>query len=90
MSEPCAFLVLVLAGAYLAAGVVVALGIEWRGLPRIDRLAGHGSPGFRILIFPGLVALWPLMLRRVVAGRGAPPPERNAHRVAARPPGPSE
>ncbi len=66
---------------YAGIGVVVALWISFRGLHRLDPVAGHGTWGFRLLILPGLAALWPLMLARCVQGRGQPPTERTAHRT---------
>ena len=65
-------------------GLVVALALELRGLARIDPAVTGSSWGFRIAIFPGLVALWPLLLRRWLAGANKPPEERNAHRDATR------
>jgi hypothetical protein len=67
---------------YTGIGAVAALWIAWRGLQRLDPVAGHGTWGFRLLILPGLTALWPLMLARCVRGTGQPPTERTAHRTA--------
>lgn len=51
--------------AYLAAGGVFALLFFARGgLGRVDPAAGGSSRGFRVLILPATVALWPLLLRR--------------------------
>jgi hypothetical protein len=47
---------------YLALGAVVAVGVHWRGLRRIDPATGGSGIGFRVLITPGLVALWPWLL----------------------------
>lgn len=72
------------AGLYLLVGVLVAVPFAFRGVGRIDPSAREGTLGFRLLILPGSIALWPLVLRRWRSG--APPPaERNAHRLAARP-----
>ena len=49
-----------LAGLYIAAGVVFAGALLWRGLGKIDPAAGRSGWPFRMLIFPGLVALWPV------------------------------
>ena len=49
-------------GLYLAVGSAVAAAFHWRGLGRIDPAARGAGPGFRFLITPGLVALWPWML----------------------------
>ncbi len=69
---------------YLAVGLVVAVALELRGLARLDAAVTGSSWGFRFVIFPGLVALWPLFLRRWVLGSSEPPEERNAHRNATR------
>ena len=71
------------AGVYALIGVVFALAFVVIGAGRIDPLARSGSFGFRLAIFPGAAALWPLLLARWM--RGGPPVERNAHRDAAAP-----
>lgn len=71
-------------GAYLAFGLVFAIPFVLRGVGRIDPIAREGTRGFRLLILPGVVALWPLLARRWAAGAGHPPTECNAHRRAAR------
>jgi hypothetical protein len=38
------------------------------GLTRIDHGAKGAGLGFRLLILPGLIALWPLMLIRWLSG----------------------
>lgn len=70
------------AGAHLAAGLAFALAFVTVGVQRVDP-AARGAPwGFRLLILPGAVALWPLLLVRWLRA-GPPPEERNAHRDAA-------
>ena len=69
--------------AYLGFGLVFAVPFVFKGANRIDPVALAGTWGFRLIILPGVVALWPLLLRRWVAD-DPPPTERNAHRVAAR------
>lgn len=69
--------------AYAAIGIAFAVYLLVRGLARFDAAAAHASWGFKLLIVPGAVALWPLLWRRVRAG--GPAAERNAHdRAAAR------
>jgi len=53
------------------------------GQRRVDAAAGGASLGFRLLITPGLIALWPVLLRRSLTGDGMAPREHNAHRDAA-------
>jgi hypothetical protein len=76
---------LIVLGTYLAAGFCFAIPFVLVGVKRIDPHAAHGSWGFRLLIFPGTLAFWPLLLRRWLKGISAPPEECNAHRRAAKP-----
>ncbi len=69
--------------AYLAVGLLLLPWWHARGLRRLDAAAGEGPWGFRVLISPALVALWPWLLPRAWRGTGRPPTERNAHRAAA-------
>ncbi|MBP7586864.1 MAG: hypothetical protein KBA72_02860 [Thermoanaerobaculia bacterium] len=70
-------------GAYAALGLLFAVAFLARGIARLDPGA-HGSGwGFRLIVLPGVVAFWPLLLRRWLAGAGLPV-ESNAHRRAAR------
>jgi hypothetical protein len=75
---------LILLSAYLACGLGFAIPFALVGVKRIDSHAVHGSWGFRVLIIPGTMALWPLLLRRWLKGVHEPPEESNAHRRAAR------
>ncbi len=70
-------------GAYLLLGVVFAVAFHLRGLRRLDPEASPTTWGFRVLVTPGVVALWPLLARAWV--RGGARAERNAHRDAAVP-----
>ena len=69
-------------GVYAAIGLLFAFPFVFRGVNRIDPVAEGGSWGFRLIILPGVVAFWPMLLRRWMTG-SAPPQERNAHRDAA-------
>jgi len=71
---------LILLGFYLVCGLVFAIPFALIGVKRIDPHAAHGSWGFRLLIVPGTMAFWPLLLRRWVKGIRQPPEERNPHR----------
>jgi len=64
---------------YGIAGLFFAIAFVTTGVKRIDSQA-IGSVGFRVLIFPGSAALWPLLLRLWVSGTGEPTEERNPHR----------
>jgi hypothetical protein len=67
---------------YAALGIAFALIFVMRGIVRVDPRVAESPKRLRLLIFPGVVALWPLVARRWIAG--APPPvERNPHRTRA-------
>ena len=68
---------------YLALGLVFAIAFALRGVDAIDPTARDSTRGFRLVIVPGAIALWPLLLRRWLVA-GPRPTERNAHRDAAR------
>ena len=75
---------LILMAAYLLFGLLFAIPFVFAGVGKIDPHAAHGSWGFRLLILPGTMLLWPLLARRWLKGIHEPPEERNAHRCAAR------
>lgn len=75
---------LIAAGIYLLCGLVFAIPFVLVGVRKIDPHAAHGSWGFRVLIIPGTMFLWPLLARRWVKGVHEPPEENNPHRCAAR------
>lgn len=74
---------LILLGIHLACGLVFAIPFVFFGVTKIDPHAAHGSWGFRVLIIPGTMAFWPLLLRRWMKGVPEPPEECNAHRRLA-------
>lgn len=53
---------------YAAVGAIFALVFLVLGLTRIDNGAKGAGLLFRLLIIPGLIALWPFMLVRWIAG----------------------
>jgi hypothetical protein len=67
---------------YLAAGALFALPFVGNWVGRIDPSARGGTLGFRLVILPGVIALWPLLLRRLLTGRA--PQEHNPHEEAGR------
>jgi len=75
---------LILLGVYMACGLVFGISFALVGVKRIDPHAAYGSWGFRLLIIPGALAFWPLLLGRWMNGVHEPPEESNAHRGATR------
>jgi hypothetical protein len=65
--------------AYALAGGLFAILFVLRGIQRVDHQAEGAGFGFRLLIFPGAAAFWPLLLRRWLRATGEPPKEGNSH-----------
>ncbi len=59
--------------AYFLIGVVFAAPFAWRWVQRLDPVAAHGTVGFRLLILPGAVLLWPHLAHRLLRSDGEPP-----------------
>jgi len=70
-------------GVYLLLGLLFALPFVARWVGKLDPAAAKGSWGFRLLIVPGVMAFWPVFVRRLLKGVSQPPMEHNAHRDAA-------
>ena len=68
---------------YCALGILFALFFVSTGITRIDANAKGSGVGFRLLMIPGAIALWPMLARRWWRSEFAPPVENNAHRRAA-------
>lgn len=84
--EPIARAALAAAALYAALGAAVAVGFAARGVDRLDPAARGAGWAFRLVLLPAATLLWPLLLRRWLAGASAPPRERTAHdREAERP-----
>jgi hypothetical protein len=69
--------------AYVVAGVTFALLFLPRGVTRLDPRVAGAPKMLRLLILPGIVALWPLFAWRWIAGAHEPI-EDNPHRAKAR------
>jgi hypothetical protein len=50
-------------GAYAALGALFAIAFIARGIVSVDPVAKGSTIGFRLMVLPGVVALWPLLLR---------------------------
>ena len=49
---------------YGLAGIAFASGFVIFGIHRLDAVAEQSSLGFRLIVIPGVAALWPLLLTR--------------------------
>ena len=75
MIEPLLFLL----GIYLLLGLLIAVPLVLFGAKKIDPGAVEGTWGFKLLIIPGTMIFWPLLLKRWMKGEELPI-ERSAHR----------
>lgn len=64
--------ILLLLGAHASLGAVFACWFLFRGISRLDPTAAHAPLGFRLIIAPGVVALWPVLLLRLRGVRPRP------------------
>ena len=67
---PVVWTILALSAAYAGIGVAVALRFVTWSVGRVDEAASTSGWGFRVMILPGCVGLWPVVLAKSLAGRG--------------------
>jgi len=76
-------LALLAAGVYCGLGAAFALAFQLGGLTRVDPQARGAGIFFRVLITPGVIALWPLLAARWRAAAAGRPRAGAVHRPAA-------
>ena len=57
-------LVLIIVLIYLALGVLFVIPFLIKGLTKVDEGAHGGTMGFKIIIIPGVIVFWPMLLRK--------------------------
>lgn len=74
MSEAAAEILVLAHGAYFGLGLLVGLIFMFGGAGRIDPAAkGKGLPiRVRLLILPGVIGLWPIMLTKLFVQKEPP------------------
>jgi hypothetical protein len=63
-------IVLLIAAGYALVGIISAVWFVTLGVGRADDVARGGTWGFRVLIFPGSAALWPVLAVMCMRARG--------------------
>ena len=63
-------LLLAMAEAYAGIGLLFAVAFLTAGISRVDPLSKGSGIGFRLIILPGVAALWPVLLTRWIRGGG--------------------
>ena len=56
--------ILIVVAIYLAAGFVFSIPFVIKGVTQIDEGAVGSKWGFRLIIIPGSMVFWPLLLKR--------------------------
>jgi hypothetical protein len=57
-------IILAFAALYLLFGLLFAILFVSKGVKKVDEGANGGSIGFRIIIIPGTMVFWPLLLKK--------------------------
>ena len=75
MSLMTANMLVLSAGIYLTIGFLFSIPFAFFGTGKIDSAARGATLGFKLLIIPGSMALWPLLAWRWIKGVSEPPEE---------------
>ena len=63
----------IIISVYLACGLVFAMAFVVKGVQRVDAGARGAGIGFRVIIIPGTMVFWPVLLKKwLAAGKDEP------------------
>jgi hypothetical protein len=57
-------MLLIIAEIYLALGILFVIPFLMKGLNKIDEGAHGSTIGFKIIIIPGVIVFWPVLLSK--------------------------
>jgi len=57
-------ILLIIAAIYLVLGVLFVIPFLMKGLNKVDEGANGSTIGFKIIIIPGVIVLWPVLLSK--------------------------
>jgi hypothetical protein len=66
---PIVSIIFIIVAAYLSAGLIFAIPFLIKGVTAIDEVAGGSKWGFRLIILPGTMVFWPLLLKKWIKTR---------------------
>ena len=74
---------LIIAAIYLALGVIFVIPFLMKGLNKVDEGAHGSTIGFKIIIIPGVIVFWPVLLKSWVKNlkHGGTKAQRNTERT---------
>jgi hypothetical protein len=55
---------LLITSVYLIAGFLFAIAFITKGITKVDEGASGSGWGFRIIIIPGIMVFWPVLLKK--------------------------
>ena len=68
-------------GIYLVLGVLFAIAFMTMRLKHSDPDAEQATWGFRLIVLPGVILMWPALAKRWVTGVSTPQEEKSPHRT---------
>ena len=63
-------ILLIIAAIYLLVGLLFVIPFLMKGLNKIDEGAHGSTIGFKIIIIPGVIVLWPVLLSKWIKENG--------------------
>ena len=63
-------IVLIIVLIYLLLGVLFVIPFLLKGLTKVDEGAHGGTIGFKIIIIPGVIVFWPVLLSKWMKANG--------------------
>ena len=61
-------IILIIAAVYLALGVLFLIPFLMKGIYKMDEGAHGSTIGFKIIIIPGVIVFWPVLLSKWMKG----------------------
>jgi len=52
--------------AYLIIGILFSIFFFFKGLKKVDTIADQASKATKLIWLPGIILLWPLLLKKVI------------------------
>ena len=57
-------IILIIVLIYLLAGVLFVIPFLLKGIVKVDEVAHGGSIGFKLIIIPGIIVFWTVLLKK--------------------------
>jgi hypothetical protein len=57
-------IILIMISVYLFTGLVFAIAFITKGVEKVDEGANNAGWGFRLIIIPGTIVFWPVLLKK--------------------------